>query len=108
IAEPHMFQAADAVAFLEGGYRIVVAGSGPYLGERHTVRIEHADRHEAIATLLTAKPVSEEEMLALIDRRTDIHEPERRLGERVDLEDRGRRRQRPARAAADKKTDNAL
>jgi ribonuclease G len=93
IAEPHMFQAADAVAFLEGGYRIVVAGSGPYLGERHTVRIEHADRHEAIATLLTAKPVSEEEMLALIDRRTDIHEPERRLGERVDLEDRSRRRQ---------------
>ena len=36
IAEPHMFQAADAVAFLDGGYRIVVAGSGPYLGERHT------------------------------------------------------------------------
>jgi hypothetical protein len=102
IAEPHMFQAADAVAFLDGGYRIVVAGSGPYLGERHTVRIEHADRHEAIATLLTAKPVSEEEMLALIDRRTDIHEPERRLGERVDLEDRSRRRQRRPPAAAKK------
>ena len=102
IAEPHMFQAADAVAFLDGGYRIVVAGSGPYLGERHTVRIDHADRHEAIATLLSAKPVSEEEMLALIDRRTDIHEPERRLGERVDLEDRSRRRQRRPAAPAKK------
>jgi ribonuclease G len=94
IAEPHMFQAADAVAFLEGGFRIVVAGAGPYLGERHKVRIDHVDRHEAIAALLDAQPVSEEEMLALIDRRTDIHEPERRVGERVDLEDRGRRRQR--------------
>ncbi len=102
IAEPHMFQAADAVAFLEGGYRIVVAGSGPYLGERHTVRIDHADRHEAIATLLSSKPVSEVEMLALIDRRTDIHEPERRLGERVDLEDRSRRRQRRPAAPAKK------
>ena len=105
IFEPHMFQAADAVSFLDGGYRIVVAGSGPYLGERHTVRIEHADRHEAIATLLTAKPVSEEEMLALIDRRTDIHEPERRLGERVDLEDRSRRRQQRRPPAAAKKSD---
>ena len=102
IAEPHMFQAADAVAFIEGGYRIVVAGAGPYLGERHTVRIDHADRHEAIAALMTAKPVSEEEMLALIDRRTDIHEPERRLGERVDLEDRSRRRQRRPAAPAKK------
>jgi ribonuclease G len=94
LAEPHMFQAADAVAFLEGGFRIVVAGGGPYLGERHRLRIDHVDRHEAIASLLDAQPVTEAEMLALIDRRTDIHEPERRIGERVDLEDRGRRRQR--------------
>ena len=102
LAEPHMFQAADAVAFLDGGFRIVVAGGGPYLGERHRLRIDHVDRHEAIASLLDAQPVTEEEMLALIDRRTDIHEPERRIGERVDLEDRGRRRQRRPPAAAKK------
>ena len=68
--------------------------AAPTCGERHRLRIDHVDRHEAIAALLDAQPVTEEEMLALIDRRTDIHEPERRIGERVDLEDRSRRRQR--------------
>ena len=44
IGEPHMFQVADAVASLPGGYRIVVAGAGPYLRERHKVRVERAGR----------------------------------------------------------------
>ncbi len=110
IAEPHMFQAADAVAFLEGGFRIVVAGAGPYLGERHTVRIGHVDRHEAHAELVSATPVTEAEMLAMIDRRTDIHEPDRRPGERVDLEDRRRSRQRrpPKKAAPTGGTTNEV
>jgi ribonuclease G len=93
IAEPHMYQAADAVARLDGGYRIVVAGAGPYLGETHRVRVERVGRLEAVATLLgTRTPVSEHEMLEMVDARTDIHEPERGVGERLDLEDRSRRR----------------
>jgi ribonuclease G len=92
IAEPHMYQAADAVARLDGGYRIVVAGAGPYLGETHRVRVERVGRLEAVATLLDATPVSEQEMLEMVDARTDIHEPERGVGERLDLEDRSRRR----------------
>ena len=92
VAEPHMFQAADAVAVLDGGYRVVLAGAGPYLGETHRVRIERVGRLEAFASLLDAKPVTEEEMLALVDVRTDILEPERRTMDRIDLEDRSRRR----------------
>ncbi len=95
VDEPHMFQAADAVHFMDGGYRIVLAGAGPYLGERHRVRIDQAGRLEAHATLLSAKPVTEAEMLRLIDRRTDLHEPDRVPIERIDLEDRDRRRRAP-------------
>ncbi len=94
VHEPHMFQAADAVSFLESGYRIVIAGGGPYLGETHRVRIETVGRLEAIASLLDAKAVTEAEMLAMIDRRTDILEPERRTMTRVDLEERSRRPRR--------------
>ncbi|CAA9541265.1 MAG: Ribonuclease G, partial [uncultured Thermoleophilia bacterium] len=92
IAEPHMYQAADAVARLDGGYKIVVAGAGPYLGETHRVRVERVGRLEAVATLLDARPVTEQEMLEMVDVRTDIHEPERGVGDRLDLEDRSRRR----------------
>jgi ribonuclease G len=101
VHEPHMFQAADAVSFLDSGYRIVIAGAGPYLGETHRVKIANVGRLEAIATLLDATPVTEEEMLAMIDRRTDILEPERRTMARIDLEERSRRPRRSKKAAAD-------
>ena len=55
IAEPHMYQAADAVAVLEGGYRLVVAGAGPYLGETHKVKVERVGRLEAHAVLLVGE-----------------------------------------------------
>ena len=52
ISEPHMFQAADAVAFLDGGYRIVVAGSGSVPGRaphraHRPRRPRRGDRHAA-------------------------------------------------------------
>ncbi|MFM8612011.1 MAG: ribonuclease E/G [Actinomycetota bacterium] len=94
LAEPHMYQAADAVALLDGGYRLVVAGAGPYLGERHTVKVERVGRLEAHAVLLSATPISEEEMIRMTDPKSDVHEPPRLVGERVDLEERKRKGKR--------------
>ena len=94
LAEPHMYQAADAVALLDGGYRLVVAGAGPYLGERHTVKVERVGRLEGHAVLLSATPISEEEMIRMTDPKSDVHEPPRLVGERVDLEERKRKGKR--------------
>ncbi len=94
LAEPHMYQAADAVAVLEGGYRLVVAGAGPYLGETHTVRVERLGRLEAHAVLLSAEPISEQAMLQMVDPRSDVHEPPRLVGERIDLEGKKRKGKR--------------
>ena len=94
VSEPHMYQAADAVAVLEGGYRVVIAGAGPYLGTTQRVKIERLGRLEAHAVLLDAKPISEQEMLKMTDPRSDVHEPPRLVGERIDLEGRKRKGKR--------------
>jgi ribonuclease G len=55
IVEPHMYSPGDAVAKVDG-YVISVTGGGPYVGEKHLVRIEEAGRTAALATLLDAAP----------------------------------------------------
>jgi ribonuclease G len=55
IVEPHMYSPGDAVAKVDG-YVISVAGAGPYVGEKHLVRIEEAGRTAAVAALLDAEP----------------------------------------------------
>jgi ribonuclease G len=55
IVEPHMYSPGDAVAKVDG-YMISITGGGPYVGEKHLVRIEEAGRTAAIATLLDAEP----------------------------------------------------
>jgi ribonuclease G len=57
IVEPHMYSPGDAVAKVDG-YVISVAGGGPYVGEKHLVRIEEAGRTAAIAALLDAEPAA--------------------------------------------------
>jgi ribonuclease G len=94
LSEPHMFQAADAVTVLEGGYRIVVGGAGPYLGETHKIKIERVGRLEAHAVLLDATPITEEDMIKMVDPRSDVHEPPRLVGERIDLEGKKRKGKR--------------
>jgi len=89
-----MYQAADAVTVMEGGYRVVVAGAGPYLGETHKIKIERVGRLEAHAVLLDATPITEEEMIAMVDPRSDVHEPPRLVGERIDLEAKKRKGKR--------------
>ncbi len=55
IVEPHMYNTGDAVGKVDG-YVISVVGGGPYVGEKHLVRIEEAGRTAALASLVDAKP----------------------------------------------------
>jgi ribonuclease G len=55
IVEPHMYSPGDAVAKVDG-YMISVVGGGPYVGEKHLVRIDEAGRTAAVASLLDAEP----------------------------------------------------
>jgi ribonuclease G len=55
IVEPHMYSPGDAVAKVDG-YVISVTGGGPYVGEKHLVRIDEAGRTAAAASLLDAEP----------------------------------------------------
>jgi len=51
IVEPHMYDVDDAVAKIDG-YIVSVEDAGPLVGEKRMVRIEHAGRTSATATLL--------------------------------------------------------
>ena len=51
IVEPHMYSPGDAVAKIDG-YMISIVGGGPYVGEKHLVRIEEAGRTAAVASLV--------------------------------------------------------
>jgi ribonuclease G len=53
IVEPHMYDVDDAVAKIDG-YIISVAGGGRFVGNKRLVRIDHAGRTSATATLLDA------------------------------------------------------
>ncbi|HUE27760.1 MAG TPA: Rne/Rng family ribonuclease [Solirubrobacteraceae bacterium] len=61
IVEPHMYSPGDAVAKVDG-YVISVVGGGPYVGEKHLVRIDQAGRTAAMASLLDAEPSSESDL----------------------------------------------
>ena len=58
IVEPHMYDVDDAVAKIDG-YIISVAGGGRFVGAKRLVRIDHAGRTSATATMLDA-PQAEE------------------------------------------------
>ena len=51
LVEPHMYQAGDAVAKVDG-YVICVTGGDPYVGTKQLVRIDDVGRNQAIATLV--------------------------------------------------------
>jgi ribonuclease G len=59
IVEPHMYNANDAVAKVDG-YIISVRGGTPYVGEKHLVRIDEAGRTAAVASLVDVTPASED------------------------------------------------
>ena len=51
IVEPHMYNAGDAVAKIDG-YVIAIKGGTKFVGEKHLVRIDEVGRTAAIATLV--------------------------------------------------------
>src|ERR1700727_1362829 len=58
IVEPHMYQAGDAVAKVDG-YVICVTGGDPYVGTKQLVRIDDVGRTQATATLVAGVGGSE-------------------------------------------------
>jgi ribonuclease G len=60
IVEPHMYDVDDAVAKIDG-YIISVSGGGRFVGAKRLVRIDHAGRTSATASLLDADPPTEPE-----------------------------------------------
>jgi len=59
IVEPHMYDVDDAVAKIDG-YIISVSGGGRFVGAKRLVRIDHAGRTSATATMLDAPQEPEE------------------------------------------------
>jgi ribonuclease G len=93
IVEPHMYDVDDAVAKIDG-YIISVAGGGRFVGAKRLVRIEHAGRTSATATLLDADPPAAQPDAPATDAQDpddgdDVESTTRRRGRRG-----GRRRSR--------------
>jgi ribonuclease G len=114
ILEPHRFAETDAVSRLSAGYEVQVIGGLPYVGTTQRVRIERATRFAAQAALLDVeparpaapsapRPIGEDVDGELVDKVSDILEPERRVGERLDVEGRVRRQKR--RTAAEERRE---
>ena len=114
--EPHRFVETDAVSRLSAGYEVQVVGGLPYVGTTQRLRIERATRFAAQAALLDvepARPVAAPRAAADgrgrrrrdRDKVSDILEPERRVGERLDVEGRVRRQKR--RTAAEQRREQA-
>jgi ribonuclease G len=114
LLEPHRFVETDAVSRLSAGYEVQVVGGLPYVGTTQRLRIERATRFAAQAALLDvepARPVApppprptvEDVDGDILDRASDILEPERRVGERLDVEGRVRRQKR--RTAAEQRRE---
>ena len=101
IAEPHMYNLSDGVARVDG-YPVVVGGAIGYVGQEHKVRIDRATLTGAYATLLDAKPA----LIELPPEPGDFELPEfdREVGDRLELEQRGRkpRSRRPTKADKEK------
>ncbi len=89
IVEPHMYDVDDAVAKIDG-YIISVSGGGRFVGARRLVRIDHAGRTSATATMLDAPEEEQAQKEAENDDGDDgVESAARRRGRRG-----GRRRSR--------------
>ncbi len=89
IVEPHMYDADDAVAKIDG-YIISVRGGGPLVGQKLMVRIEEVGRTAAVAAPIDALPRAAEE------EDDDVESRPRRRGRRG-----GRRRSADTEPAAE-------
>jgi len=99
ISEPHQYNLSDGVARIDG-YPVVVGGAIGYVGQEHKVRIDRAGRNVAYATLMDAAPKTMESLYEPAE--FEIPELEREVGERLELDDRGRGRRRTPRKSVEK------
>jgi len=81
IVEPHMYSPGDAVAKVDG-YLISITGGGPYVGEKHLVRIEEAGATAAVASLVDAEPAIAQEESDSEDSEDGLESGNRRRGRR--------------------------
>ena len=93
IVEPHMYDADDAVAKIDG-YIISVRGGGPLVGQKLMVRIEEVGRTAAVASPIDAPPTRAEAPAE--ETADDVESRPRRRGRRG-----GRRRSAEAEPAAE-------
>src|SRR6478672_1032103 len=81
IVEPHMYSPGDAVAKVDG-YLISITGGGPYVGEKHLVRIEEAGATAAVASLVDADPAIATDSSDAEDSEDGLESGNRRRGRR--------------------------
>ncbi len=92
IAEPHMYNTTDAIAYVDA-YPIVIGGAIGYVGQDLRVKVDRATRTTAFASLVDATPKMIE--LPVEPGGLELPEFDREIGERLELEQRPRRGRRP-------------
>jgi ribonuclease G len=95
IVEPHMYNADDAVAKIDG-YIISVSDAVGHVGEKRLVRVEEVGRTSAVARLVDAPPAQDGADPDGDDDSDSLKSGSRRRGRRG-----GRRRSRPKAAAGE-------
>jgi ribonuclease G len=95
IVEPHMFEADDAVAKIDG-YIITVRGGGPLVGQKLLVRIEEVGRSAATAVPIDESVLAAVAAVAAAAGPDDVESRPRRRGRRG-----GRRRSAETEPAAE-------
>ena len=98
IAEPHMYNTTDALAYVDA-YSVVIGGAIGYVGQDLRVKIDRVTRTMAFASLVDATPKMIE--LPVEPGGLELPEFDREIGERLELEQRPRRgRRTPAKPKA--------
>ncbi len=98
IAEPHMYNTTDALAYVDA-YPVVIGGAIGYVGQDLRVKIDRVTRTVAFASLVDATPKMIE--LPVEPGGLELPEFDREIGERLELEQRPRRgRRTPAKPKA--------
>ena len=105
IAEPHMYNLTDGTGHVDA-YPVVVGGAIGYVGTQQKVRIDRVSRHTAYASLVDSPATAATLPPIGGEGEWELPEPEREVGERLELDERRKSRTRkpaarkPAKAAS--------
>ncbi len=108
IAEPHMYNLTDGIGYVDS-YPVVVGGAIGYVGQQQKVRIDRVSRHTAYASLVDSPSTAATLPPIGGDGEWELPEPEREVGERLELDERrkARTRKAPARKPSKPTADEA-